>query len=754
LKLDQRLLSLLKSYNLLLTLTISAGLLGGLLVVFQARILSSILNSVYLLESTLSDIREIVILLLLLIILRGATVWGGEFFVNRLSVQIKTSLRERLYTHLVELGPGYFKGAPPGQGIRTGELVQVLNEGVEELDAYFSQYLPQLMLAVLLPLTILVFILPVDTLSAVILLITAPLIPLFMVLIGDRANAITKRQWTTLSRMSAHFLDVLQGLTTLKIFGRSKDQIRVIAQIGDQYRGTTMGVLRVTFLSALVLEWVAMLSTAIVAVEIGLRLLYGRLTFEDAFFVLLLAPEFYLPLRLLGARFHAGMSGVVVAERIFEILETQPNYPGSESSIPHSSPDQAYSDSESISISIENLHFKFESTDRGLAGVSFDIPTGKMTALVGPSGAGKSTIVDLLLRFISPQEGKILINNQQIGTIPNQEYLAKVSWISQNPYLFNTTVADNIRLGNTRASLEKVQSVAKDAYAHEFINQLPQGYETQIGERGARLSAGQAQRIALARAFLKDTPLLILDEATANLDPESTSKIQNALKTLIPGRTTLVIAHHLNTIREADQIILLDQGRVLEIGDHEQLINQGGLYRRMVMGETSPEPDQRSHELWESCLGQNELTHHPLSTPGRKLSLPTLLPLLRLLAPFKWQVLLSIIFGWATVISGIGLLATSAFLISVAALQPSIAVLQVPIVGVRFFGLARGIFRYMERYVSHTRHLPLYGTLCISRYNFPFDLSTEGLVLPSIGTSGSGATDAVSKRRFAEPHPP
>ncbi len=700
-KLDRRLLSLLKSLNLLLTLIVSSGLLGGLLGIIQARTLSGILNSVYLYKAPLIDISEPLIYLFLWIILRGATIWGGKYLANHLSVQIRTSLRERLYNHLIDLGPGYFKQAPNEQGIRTGELIQVLNEGIEELDAYFSQYLPQLALAVLVPLTILVFILPVDALSGLVLLITAPLIPLFMILIGDRANAITRCQWTTLSRMSAHFLDVLQGLTTLKIFGRSKDQIKIIAEIGDQYRGTTLGVLRVAFLSALVLEWVAMLSTAIVAVEIGLRLLYGRLVFEDAFFVLFLTPEFYLPLRLLGARFHAGMSGVAAAGDIFEFLDIHPNFPDPERSIMHSSPGQVNAVTHPISISIRNLHFNYISTDRGLAGVSFEIPAGKMTALVGPSGAGKSTVVGLLLRFISPQKGEILINNLPIETIPPQEYLAQVSWISQDPYLFHATIADNIRLGRPDANPEEVKSVAEKAYAHEFISQLPYGYETQIGERGARLSAGQAQRIALARAFLKDAPLLILDEATANLDPETTRKIQNSLKSLSAGRTTLVIAHHLKTIREADQIILLDQGRILEIGDHNQLLNRDGLYGHRIKQELSTELAAPPQEPQVSLQDHVGLLPPQLAEQERPLSIPTVISLIRLLASFKWQVLLSILLGWATVISGIGLLATSAFLISAAALQPSIAVLQVPIVGVRFFGLARGIFRYLERIVSH-----------------------------------------------------
>jgi ATP-binding cassette subfamily C protein CydCD len=595
-------------------------------------------------------------------------------------------------------------------------LVNVVNEGVETLDAYFSQYLPQLALAVLVPLTILAVILPVDTLSGLVLLFTAPLIPLFMVLIGDLANTLTRRQWSTLSRMSAHFLDVLQGLTTLKIFGRSRAQIRVIAQIGERYRSTTMDVLRVTFLSALVLEWVATLSTAVVAVEIGLRLLYGRLTFEHAFFVLLLTPEFYLPLRLLGTRFHAGMAGVAAADRIFEILAIQPKIPQpiEETQAPHGF--QPRHPSEKLSITFEDVHFAYRGGQDVLKGISFSIPAGETVALVGPSGAGKSTIADLLLGFIQPQHGQILINDQPIGSIQTYNWASQVSWVSQDPYLFNASVADNIRLGDPHASQEDVIMAAKNAYAHEFVVDLPDGYHTQIGERGARLSAGQAQRLALARAFLIEAPILILDEATANLDPETTSKIQAATQILITDRTALVIAHRLNTIQNADQIVVIDQGQVAESGTHKRLLANHGLYWHMLMDDPTTKTPPTSSTIAPAIPLKPIISPTPAGDAAHPISFSSLFSLLRQLSPYKWLVLLSVILGWGTVASGIGLLATSAYLISAAALQPSIAVLQVPIVAVRFFGLARGIFRYLERYVSHDTTFRLLAKLRVWFY--------------------------------------
>ena len=334
-RLDKRLLSLARDRRLALAATISLGLAAGVLSVVQAGFLSRIISQVFLGGIDLAGIRALLAWLLAVLFTRALLAWGSERAANAIALEVKTSLRGRLFAHLLALGPAYAREE------RTGELANTAIEGVEALDAYYSQYLPQLVLAALVPVTFLLFIFPLDWVSAVVLLVTAPLIPLFMILIGNTAQSLTRRQWRALSRMSAYFLDVLQGLTTLKILGRSQAQRQVIDQVSERFRQTTMNVLRVTFLSALVLEMVSTLSTAVVAVEIGLRLLYNQLAFEQAFFVLLLAPEFYLPLRLLGTRFHAGMAGVAAARRIFNILETQPPPPARDISSPAEPPTPA-----------------------------------------------------------------------------------------------------------------------------------------------------------------------------------------------------------------------------------------------------------------------------------------------------------------------------------------------------------------------------------------------------------------------------
>jgi ATP-binding cassette subfamily C protein CydD len=569
-KLDKRLIQQAWSARLHLSLSIGFGALAGIILVGQALLISHIVAGVFLAGKTLRDVQSQLLLLLALSAMHAGLSWGSEVAALKVSGQMKHSLRQRLVKHLFALGPAYTSAE------RSGELTNTVSEGVEKLEAYFSQYLPQLAMAALVPLTILVFVLPLDLTSGLVLLFTAPLIPLFMILIGDAADCLTQRQWQSLSRMSAHFLDTLQGLTTLKLLGRSRDQVRVIAEISAQFGQTTLGVLRVAFLSALVLEMVATLSTAVVAVEIGLRLLYGRLVFEQAFFVLILTPEFYLPLRMLGTRFHAGMSGVAAAERIFGILETRPpQLTQSAARATHPLPPR-------LDIRFQDVHYAYENGQRvALRGVSLHIPPGHKVAIVGPSGSGKTTIARLIMRFIDPNRGSITVDGKPLDTLDLTAWRAQISWVPQHPYLFNASIGENIRLANPEASTQEVIDAARQALAHDFIQTLPQAYDTLIGERGARLSGGQAQRIALARAFLKKAPLLILDEATANLDPEIEAQLRQAMDYLLRDRTALIIAHRLGVVQDADTILVLAGGRIIESGSHAALLEDGGVYSRL-----------------------------------------------------------------------------------------------------------------------------------------------------------------------------
>ena len=569
----KRLLQLASSKRTSLAFTVGFLWMSGLGVVLQAWYISSIINSVFLEKKSFPDVKSMVFVLLGIILVRTLSTFLHTYFAGDLSLKIRTDLRMRLMNHLVARNPvnSVYTG--------TGEVVNTTLKGVEALDAWFSQYLPQLSLAAILPLSILILVFPIDPLTGLVFLLTAPLIPLFMWLIGKAAENATNRQWKLLSQLSAYLLDVIQGLTTLKILGRSKEQETRIKQAGDHYRDITLSVLRIAFLSSLVLELLTTLSTAVVAVEIGLRLLNSRLDFQSALFILVLAPEFYLPLRKLGASFHAGITGRTAAVRIFEILDTPiPSVAEPATLPPVNSPLK-------LNSSIRFDHVSYTYTDRNLPAVndiSMDIPSGQVTAIVGHSGSGKSTLASMLLRFIQPNSGSITIAGHDLQSIPINEWRSLIAWVPQKPSLFFGSLAENLRLAKPQATNSELENACEQADLLEFINSLPRRFDTLIGERGTRLSGGQVRRMALARAFLRKPSLLILDEPTTSLDPLQELSIRTALQHIQLDRTTLLIAHNLAMVRLAHQVIVMDNGRVVEHGTHQDLLKLNGVYNRLV----------------------------------------------------------------------------------------------------------------------------------------------------------------------------
>lgn len=571
-KTNKRLMKLLGLIPTLFFLAVLFGILGSGLVILQSLNLSRAVNQVFLEKKELANILPLIRVIILIILLRSFFTYLSSVLNNRVAIKVKNELREQIIQKIARLGPAYMRIS------KSGELVTSAIQGVEALDAYFSQYLPQIIIAVLMPLTILVVVFPMDLLSGIVFLVTAPLIPFFMALVGRSSEAQTKKQWQALSRLGADFLDTLQGLTTLKMLGRSKDYANHVDEMSDRYRTATMNVLRITFLSAFVLELIATISTAVVAVEIGLRLLYGKMLFEQAFFILLIAPEFYLPMRNLGTRYHAGMTGVTAAARIFEVLDL-PEPTTLE--VPASNQTRIEMD-KPFQLKFSEVNFIYPGREsESLKSLSFEITAGRHYALVGHSGAGKSTILQLIMRFLRPSGGDILLNNENILSFDLAVWRKQIAWVPQHPMLFDTSLLENVRLNRTDISKEQVREALKYAQLEELVKQLPEGLSTPLKEWGSRLSGGQAQRVALARAFLKNAPLLLMDEPTANLDPDLEVALGSATRELMNGRTSVTIAHRRETIVHADHIYVCEAGQIVQSGNHAELIHQDGLYQRL-----------------------------------------------------------------------------------------------------------------------------------------------------------------------------
>ncbi len=552
-----------------LAFPVGVGALAVLVTIAQLALVSRIAGRVFLAHASLRQVGGLLALLLGAIAVRAWLVWLREVTGQRAAIRSKATLRARLFTHLLALGPAALRRE------RTGELVATTNEGIERIDPYISRYLPQRVLSVLAPLLIAGAVLTQDWVSGVVLLVTAPVIPLLMLLVGSYAESHVQGQWTALARMNAHMLDALQGLPTLKLFGRDGAEGTALARISRDYRDRTLGSLRFAFLSSLVLEFITAGAIALVAVTLGVRLLAGGISFERALFILLLTPEFYRPLRELGTYRHAAMEGGAAAARVTEILSrpAPARSPAGGSALPGGP----------LTISFSGVRYSYPgSTAPALRGLDLVLPSGARTALVGRSGSGKSTLVNLLLRYLEADEGQILVNGLPLDQIPVALWRAHLAFVPQRPHLFAGTLHDNIGLGRPRATRREIAWAAELSGAAAFIEQLPRGYETPIGERGARLSGGEAQRIAIARAFLQDAPVLILDEPTSCLDPVSETLIRSALSRLMHDRTVLIVAHRLNTVYMAEQIAVLDGGRVVELGRHAELLAHGGAYARLV----------------------------------------------------------------------------------------------------------------------------------------------------------------------------
>jgi ATP-binding cassette, subfamily C, bacterial CydD len=530
----------------LLALDIALGLAAAVLVLLQATLLARVVARAFD-GASLHDVRRELVLLALAFAARGGLTWGFEVAGRRAAATILSELRLTLATQRLRDQPLAL------DGVEAGEISAAAVQGVDGLEAYFARYLPQLVLASIVPLAVLVWVAAIDLASAGVMLLTLPLVPVFMWLIGRYTEERTRERWQALRLLSGHFLDVVRGLPTLQAFNRSRAQAEVLAEVGERYRRTTMATLRVGFLSGSVLELAATLGVALVAVEVGVRLAGGGLGLQAGLTVLVLAPELYLPLRALGAQFHASADGLAVANRIFELLDAAPAARGGGRLTPPS-PRVA-------PVRFEAVSYAYPSRP-GLVldGFGLELLPGETVALVGPSGAGKTTVASLLLRFAEPAAGRIAVGEIDLADCRPELWRRLVAWVPQHPTIFRGTVADNIRLGDENAGGRAVRDAAVLAGADRFVGRLPSGYETLVGDGGRPLSAGERRRIALARAFVRDAPLVILDEPTADLDRRSADVVAEAVERLRPGRTVLLIAHRPELVAHADRIVELGGG--------------------------------------------------------------------------------------------------------------------------------------------------------------------------------------------------
>ena len=542
---DPRLTRYARATRPFLVALIALGGVTAVLIIAQAWLLADVVAGAFGGGQGIAALGLPLEALLAVVIARAIVAWGRDVLADRTSARAKSQLRAALLGHVAALGPQR-SGEP-----RTGQLAILATRGVDALDGYFSLYLPQLFLAVIVPVAVLAVLAVQDWLSALIIAVTLPLIPLFMALVGAATRDRMELQFRTLQQLAGHFLDVVGGLPTLKVFGRAKAQILAIGTVTDRYRRTAMSTLKVTFLSSLILELVATISVALVAVAVGLRLMDGHLSLRTALMVLVLAPEAYLPLRLLGANYHASAEGLSAARQVFDVLEMPVPARGRRTDVP----DPAVS-----GISIEDLRVEYPG--RGgpvLDGISLAVEPGQVLAITGPSGCGKSTLLAVLLGFVGAYGGSVQVGGVDLTTLDPEAWRARVSWMPQRPHLFAASIAENIRLARPDATTEQIWAAVAAAGLRDVVAARPDGLDARLGDRGVGLSVGERQRVALARAFLRDAPVLLLDEPTANLDGATEQDVLEALERLVPGRTVILVAHRPALADLADRVLRLDR---------------------------------------------------------------------------------------------------------------------------------------------------------------------------------------------------
>ncbi|KFI10760.1 cysteine/glutathione ABC transporter permease/ATP-binding protein CydD [Vibrio coralliilyticus] len=556
-----------------LMIAVGLGVLSSVFLLAQAALLATILHQLIIEQVDKYELVRYFLGLAAVIGVRALCSWGREIAGYRCGEQIRIYIRQLILDKLRELGPAYIKGKP------AGSWATLLLEQVEDMHDFFARYLPQMSLSVLVPFVILIVVFPVNWAAGLIFLLTAPLVPMFMALVGMKAADANRKNFKALQRLSGHFYDRLQSMTTIRLFDRTKAETEVMRGASEVFRTRTMDVLKIAFLSSAVLEFFTSISIALTAVYFGFAFI-GELNFGDygagvtlmaGLFILVLAPEFYQPLRDLGTFYHAKQQAVGAAESIVEFLDTDVSAVRSG--------DKTLSANDAISIQAKDLEVFSPEGTKLLGPVSFELSTAQTTALVGPSGAGKTSLINAILGFL-PYQGSLTINGIERTALNLESWREKISWVGQNPLLLHGSIRDNITLGKDNVSDDAIQTALQESFSAEFVEQ--HGLDYAVSDRSGGLSVGQAQRLALARAMVQNGQFWLLDEPTASLDARSERLVMQGLAGQVEGKTTLMVTHQLSPLQNVEQILVMENGEIVQSGHYNELSNQEGLFQNML----------------------------------------------------------------------------------------------------------------------------------------------------------------------------
>ncbi|SGZ05626.1 ABC transporter, ATP-binding/permease protein CydD [Moritella viscosa] len=547
-----------------LSRAIALGSFNGILMIVQMAILAGIINEIIFSNKALAEITPLLFGLVAIIITRTTFGYISERYSRHAAMLIKVSIRQQLLQHLFAMGPA------KTQTIGSAKIAQLLHQGVDSLEDYFSGYLPIVAYCSVIPSAILFAVFPMDLRSGLVLMLTAPMVPMFMIIIGHKAHDLNQKHWTKLLRMSSHFLDIIQGLTQLKIFNASRQEMAAVKTISEDYGNQTMGILKIAFLSSFMLEFLASIAIALVAVILGFRLYYGGVDYLLALWILLLAPEFYLPFRQLGTQYHAKMAGVTAAQDMLQILSTPIKENQTETRF--KSP---------FDIALTDVNFTYSGRKNTLKNINLTLSNHGLYAVIGESGAGKSTLIDTILGFNTPDSGSMTINGTKHTPAERDTWLNHCGWIAQQGHVFYGSLGFNIALTEDYDDT-KIQQVLTSVGLADFVSQLKDGLNTHVGEGGVGISGGQSQRLALARAFYHQPNVLILDEPSSHLDKDTEQIVSDSIAEYAKQHLVIVIAHRLHTVIDAKQIIVLEQGQIIEQGTHTELLELNGSYANSV----------------------------------------------------------------------------------------------------------------------------------------------------------------------------